>query len=141
MAQRPTANADPAMSYQDFNADAPRKMTQISHETYLQTEGIVSAWVSMPGWSLYTCMHDLLHTIYLGFGRDLIGSLIADFIDHKVLGPGTVEQQLERLSVDMNNVFRKNRILDFTNQISLSAYHRTTGDISMYIYICIYYID
>lgn len=116
MAQRPTKKSDPNMTYQDFNRDLPRRMTQISHNTYLQTEGVVSPWVNMPGWTLYTCMHDLLHTIYLGFGRDLIGSLVADFLDHGVLGPGTVEEQLERLSLDMNTVFRRNRILALKNQ-------------------------
>ena len=65
----------------------------------------------MPGWTLKTCMHDLLHTIYLGFGRDMVGSLIADFNDHNVLGPGSLEEKLGRFSAEMNAEFRRNKIL------------------------------
>jgi len=113
MAQRPTPQSDPDMVYQDFRPGAPRLMTQISHSTYLQTEPVVSPWVDMPGWSLRTCMHDLLHTIYLGFGRDLVGSLMSDFTDHNVLGPGSKEEQLGRFSAEMNAEFRKQKILVF----------------------------
>lgn len=113
MAQRPTPQSDPNMVYQDFRPGAPRLMTQISHSTYLQTEPVVSPWVDMPGWSLRTCMHDLLHTIYLGFGRDLVGSLMSDFIDHNVLRPGSKEEQLGRFSAEMNAEFRKQKILVF----------------------------
>ena len=114
MAQRPTENSDPGLSYQDFNSDLARRMTRISHNTYLDTEKLVSAWVKMPGWHLYTCTHDFMHTVFLGFARDLIGSLIADFIEHKTLGAGTIEEQLERLSFDMNQIFRKKKILALT---------------------------
>ena len=111
MAQRPTPQSDPNMVYHDFRPDAPHLMTQISHSTYLQTEPVVSPWVDMPGWSLKTCMHDLLHTVYLGFGRDPVGSLMSDFIGHNVLGPGSKEEQLGRFSAEMNAEFRKQKIL------------------------------
>ena len=44
-------------------------------------------------------------------GRDLAGSLMADFLDHDVLGPGTLEEKLERFSLGMNAEFRKNKSL------------------------------
>lgn len=111
MSQRPTKKSNPDMNYMNFRDDAPRLLTKISHSTYLETEPIVSAWVAMPGWHLYTCMHDMLHMVYLGFGRDLAGSLMADFLDHDVLGPGTLEEKLERFSLGMNAEFRKNKSL------------------------------
>ena len=99
------------MCYYDFNVDAPYSMTEISHATYVGTEPVVSAWVAMPGWALKTCMHDLLHTVFLGFARDLIGNLLADFLDHNMLGPGNLEEKLERFSFEMNAEFRKNKFL------------------------------
>ena len=111
MAQRPTKKSDPSMCYYDFNLDAPYSMTEISHATYVGTEPVVSPWVAMPGWTLKTCMQDLLHTVFLGFARDLIGNLLADFLDHGMLGPGSLEEKLERFSVEMNAEFRKNKFL------------------------------
>lgn len=111
MAQRPTKYSDANMHYTDFNSDAPRLWTQISHTTYVNTEWTVSPWVCMPGWTLPTCMHDLLHTVYLGFGRDLVGSVMATFIEKQVLGPGSTEDQLGRFSITMNDTFKRNKKL------------------------------
>ena len=78
----------------------------------MNTEPVVSPWSEMPGWHLHTCMHDLMHTVYLGFGRDLVGSLVAEFLDHDALGShGTLEEKLERFSLDMNAEFRKHKNL------------------------------
>lgn len=112
MSQRPTKKSDPNMWYLDFRPGLPRYLTQISHSTYMNTEPVVSPWSEMPGWHLHTCMHDLMHTVYLGFGRDLAGSLIAEFLDHDALGAhGTLEEKLERFSLNMNAEFRKHKNL------------------------------
>lgn len=111
MAQRPTKKSQPEMNYYDCSLDAPHTMTEISHTTYTQTEQVVSAWEAMPGWTFKSWFHDPLHTIYLGFAKDLVGSIIADFIDHSMLGGGSLEEQLENFSLEMNQEFRRNKSL------------------------------
>lgn len=50
-----------------------------------------------------------MHTVYLGIGRDLISNLLADFHDAGVLGPGSLDVQLRRFSIDMNKTFKENK--------------------------------
>ena len=94
------------MSYMDFNDNAPRHLTRVSHETYLATAATVTPWTVMPGFHLQTVLHDMQHTLYLGLCRDLVASLIADFLDHGMLGAGSLECRLERFSHEMNREFK-----------------------------------
>lgn len=50
-----------------------------------------------------------MHTAYLGIGRDLVSSLLGDFIDHGVLGGGSIDDQLARLSREMQQRFKTER--------------------------------
>ena len=56
-----------------------------------------------------SCFHDLMHTIYLGIARDLIANILADLVDCQALGPGSLEQQLRRLSLEMHKTFKRER--------------------------------
>ena len=46
-----------------------------------------------------SCFHDAMHTIYLGIGRDIVSNILADMVDCGVLGPGSLDEQLRRLSL------------------------------------------
>ena len=63
----------------------------------------------MEGWHLKSCFHDLMHTIYLGIGRDIVSNILADMIDCDALGPGTLEEKLRRLSLEMHQCFRREK--------------------------------
>ena len=112
MAQRPTERYDHALTYRDFRYGLPRHLTEVSHETYLATEPAPSPWARVPGWTLGTCLHDIMHNVYLGVGRDLVSSLLADFLDHDCLAPaGTLEEKLKQFSVEMLATFKEKRTI------------------------------
>ena len=69
-----------------------------------------------------SCFHYAMHTIYLGIGRDIVSNILADMVDCGVLGPGSLDEQLRRLSLDMHKRFKQegfpgHRILCFANSI------------------------
>lgn len=110
-AAKPAKKGDDSMNYTNFRSDGLRYLTSMSHQSYVDTSATVSPWIDMEGWTVRTCTHDLMHTIYLGVGRDLVGSLLADMMDVGALDPahGPLDEQLRVLSVDMHNVFREAR--------------------------------
>jgi len=115
MAQNPLNKHDPEMSYQDFRADSARHLTTIDDETYRRTCSNVSPWAAVPGWKLETCLHDLMHVLYLGTARDLIASLLADFVEFGCLGDESepLHSRLRRFSIDMHQAFRAEKINSF----------------------------
>lgn len=58
-----------------------------------------------------SCFHDAMHTIYLGIGRDIVSNILADMVDCRVLGPGGLDEQLRRLSLDMHKRFKQEGFL------------------------------
>ena len=110
MACQPTAKADPGMNYRDFRAEAPHRLTCISHSTYLRTCSEISPWAKVDGWTLGTAFRDPMHAFYLRIFRDLIPSLLAELLDHDCLEPrlGSREQKLRTLSLEMHRVCREN---------------------------------
>ena len=54
-----------------------------------------------------------MHVIYLGIAKDMIPSLIADWLDHNVLGPPgvSVDDRLRSFSLEMHQVFRREKTL------------------------------
>lgn len=115
MAQNPVYRHDPLLSYQDFRPGQVRHLTVIDDATYRRTCRELSPWSAIPGWTLPTCLHDLMHVVYLGTARDLIPSLLGDFLDHGVLGDTSttpVNTLLRSFSIDMHKVFRQERTLD-----------------------------
>lgn len=111
MAERPTARSNPTMWYMDFRADAPHTLTCINDATYKATTLKVSPWTEIEGWKLGTAMHDLMHVVYLGTARDLIPSLLQDWLDHGCLGScdRPVDERLRSFSLEMIRTFKKNR--------------------------------
>ena len=114
LSEKPTARAEPLMNYQNFKPNSPRYLTYISDGTYRRTAEKLSPWVCMPGWSLRSCFYDIMHTIYLGIGRDLISNLLADFDDCGLLGCGGLQQldsRLRKFSLSMYKRFHEERFL------------------------------
>lgn len=73
----------------------------------------VSPWHQVPGWRLDTCLHDLMHVVFLGTARDLISSLLADFLEHGVLGDvgEPINTRLRKFSLDMHKAFKSEKSL------------------------------
>lgn len=112
-AQNPLYRHDPEMSYHNFSPDSARHLTTIDHETYMRTCDNVSPWHQVPGWRLDTCLHDLMHVVFLGTARDLISSLLADFLEHGVLGDvgEPINTRLRKFSLDMHKAFKSEESL------------------------------
>ena len=121
MAAKVSKNTDPLMNYKDFRLDAPRHLTRVNHETYIRTTpaSAMSPWKVLPGWALETCLHDMLHVVYLGTAKDLIASLLADWLDFGLLGPQgqSLDYRLRVFSIEMNKFFKNEKLLG--NRFSL----------------------
>ena len=128
MAAKVSKNTDPRMTYKDFRPNLPRYLTRINHATYMRTTpaAFLSPWRVLQGWSLESCLHDMMHVVYLGTARDLIPSLLGDFLECGVLGSSdlSVDYRLKRFSIEMNRFFTKEQ---FFGQFSSRA-------ISMFIF-------
>ncbi len=112
MAQRRTKNSDPNMWFCDFRQSSPRHLTEIDHTTYMRTCKSISPYATISGWTLGTCLRDFLHVVYLGTAKDIIPSLLADWLDAGLLGgpPETVDDRLRSFSMEMHGVFQRERI-------------------------------
>ena len=119
MACQPFANAMPELNYKDFRPEAPHHLTEISHETYVATCSEPSPWLQVEGWRLGTAFRDPMHTFYLGVFKDLIPSLLGNFLEHSCLEPlnGSREEQLRVLSLGMHRVCRQHRFLSGKQQL------------------------
>lgn len=111
MSQNPTPKSNQEMWYFDFRPESPRYLTYISDLTYRRTASALSPWACMPGWSLRSCFYDMLHIVYLGVARDLVGNLLSDFIDCDCLPGNSLEEQLRSFSSVMNKEFKRQKIL------------------------------
>ena len=110
-ATRATSKGFDALMYCDFNRDAARRLTRISNDEYGSTCREISPWSHLEGWTVRSATHDLMHTLYLGIGRDLVPSLLADWVDLKLLGAGGPETQLATLSREMRLKFKQEQRL------------------------------
>ena len=115
------------MTYKDFRPNLPRYLTRINHETYMRTTpaAFLSPWRVLPGWSLESCLHDMMHVVYLGTARDLIPSLLGDFLECGVLGSPdlSVDYRLKLFSIEMNRFFTKERLFgQFSMQSDFHVY-------------------
>ena len=64
-----------AMHYKNFSDNKAWPLTILSHEGYLHFDQFsLTPWLVVPGFKMETMTWDLLHNIYLGTARDLVGS-------------------------------------------------------------------
>lgn len=119
LSQRRTKHAEQDMLYVDFRDSCPRHLTVIDDATYRQTCKTLSPYACIPGWTLGTCLRDLLHVVFLGTAKDLVPSLLADWLDHGLLGDPTtaLDSRLRSFSLEMHQVFRRERLLEPKNSI------------------------
>jgi hypothetical protein len=65
----------------DFNQHAAWKSMLVDHDLYMRSTPpeALSPWCKIRSWRLDRVHDDLLHTVWLGWGKDLIGQLLHDF--------------------------------------------------------------
>ena len=121
LASKISKTTDDRMCYKDFRLESPRWMTRINHDTYMRTTPprAISPWHIIPGWSLESCLHDIMHVVYLGTGRDLVASLLGDFLECGVLGSSdlSVDHRLRLFSIEMNKFFKSEKYFAQSYQI------------------------
>lgn len=113
LSQRRTKRSDPQMWFFDFRETSPRHLTTIDDATYRQTCKTLSPYHIIPGWSLGTCLRDILHVVFLGTAKDLLPSLLADWLDNGLLGEPlmSIDDRLRAFSLEMHATFRRERSL------------------------------
>lgn len=113
LAQKRSKRSTPDMWYFDFRPSSPRHLTTIDDATYRQTCKVISPYHCISGWTLGTCLRDLLHVIFLGTAKDLIPSIIADWVDNGLLGGPhmSLHDRLRCFSLEMHQVFKAEKIL------------------------------
>lgn len=113
MAENSTSRSNPAMWYFDFRHDRPRHLTVIDDHTYRATAPKLSPWAQIDGWTLGTCLHDWMHTVYLGTAKDILASLLQDWLDSDsdLLGDSTIplNRRLRTFSIGMHKDFKANK--------------------------------
>ena len=112
VAQKCAKSGNPDMRYDDFRLDRQRHLTRIDDATYRRTTSTISPYHVIPGWNLGSCLHDILHILYLGTARDLISCLLATWLDHGLLGGPhmSLADKLRQLSLEMHAEFRRQKI-------------------------------
>jgi hypothetical protein len=92
---------NPLLYHGDYSLEAPWRLTILSMENYLAIESTPSPYTRIPGFTISLAFRDLMHTLFLGFARDIIGSCIAEFRDYDLLPAGdTLQDQLRQLWLD-----------------------------------------
>ena len=73
-AQKPANNSAPAMNYKNMESLPAYELTEINHATYLATHKPLSPFLKVEGFSLHTCVYDVMHNLYLGCGKHYLAS-------------------------------------------------------------------
>ena len=94
------------MAYRNFGSTAAWRLTEISHETYMQMDReSMSPWACVSGWRLDTVAWDFLHMVYLGTGRDLFASGLRALIQqgaYEHLGIDDLDDLLDVIHLEMH---------------------------------------
>ena len=69
---RKGVNCPDEMNYKNITSTNAWELTRISDADYLHMEPKISEWEQVPGWTLSTCMFDLMHNCFLGTARDFV---------------------------------------------------------------------
>ena len=109
---KPADSTEPLMNYRNFNLSAAHRLSRISHRTYvaLTPPEQLSPWICMPGWTLESCTRDPMHVIYLGVCRDILASVLAQWLDANLLPQAnTLHEWLRLLSIEMHKTCKRAR--------------------------------
>lgn len=84
LAVKPTAKCRcKDLTYADSSPNAMWRMTQLTQADFEHLQSRRSPFAQLPGFHIDTLWEDLMHTVHLGIGKDLVGSLLAEFVlDH-----------------------------------------------------------
>lgn len=82
MAQKP--GHEPGLSFWELGEAALWRSTYIDHRAYCATEGL-SPWLQIKHFTIDMVFTDLMHTVHLGFARDLLACAIRSWADAKLL--------------------------------------------------------
>ena len=85
MACQSFRNGIPEWNFGNTSPTAGWRATIVTHETYIQSERILSPYLCIPGFRLETVFGDLLHDLYLGSAQQAIASGIIEFMEHNCL--------------------------------------------------------
>jgi hypothetical protein len=106
--------------YTDFSAEALWRQTILGNETYM--ESCTSPWRIIEGFRAETLYWDLMHIIYIGFGRDLLGSAIGELLIEGLLPPeGTEAAALRAWWLGFTQWCKQNRICAPPGTLTLSG--------------------
>lgn len=114
-----------SLTYMDFSPEAPWTATAIDHDAYMEEEcrpnGRLSPMASIPGFRKELVFRDLAHIDFLGFGRDLGGSLCKSFWYEGTLGEGSLDSQLAGIMTELNAERKLNGLPKLSGYLSASA--------------------
>ena len=131
---KPGKNTEPLLTYRDFSLSAGHRLTRIGHREYLALTPPeeLSPWTAMKGWTLESCTRDPMHVIYLGVCRDLIGSILADWLDAGLLPvAASLQESLRKLSLEMHDACKRARQLVCNLRPYSLQLHRNCGIVRM----------
>lgn len=115
MAEKPTKRANPAMNFKNMATDAPYRLTNINHATYLATTSQVSPWSAIPGWELECNVFDVMHNLFLGSGRDFLGSAIRLLLEHGAFDAYGVQRSshdmFARITLEIHDTYKQHGFL------------------------------
>ena len=93
-----SVHSPPALYYANWQPGALYMETRLDQATYEAIEVDPSPFMKIPGWTLAACFWDHLHVIWLGFARDLVGSVLVEFYTHSFVEAGSEEECYQRLT-------------------------------------------
>ena len=100
--------------------DPPYQLAEINHETYVATQRPLSPFMVVPGWTLHTCVFDVMHNLFLGAGRDFGASAIRLLLEKGVFDSYRCQrhsnEMFQHLTMDLHQTFADHKLLDCTNQ-------------------------
>lgn len=105
------------MNYKDMSEHPPYKLAKMDHATYMRTQP-VSEWSVLPGWSLHTCVYDVMHNLFLGTARDYIPSSVRVLLEKGYFDsygvPRNSDDMFGRITCVIHEDFKKHKLLAFT---------------------------
>lgn len=112
-----------SMNYRNFGSTAAWPLTKLGHDAYLQREGCrISPWAAVPGYRIETVAYDWMHNIFLGVGRDLVGSglrtLVLQGVYEHVVPSRDLDATLECIHQEMRADCAKNGCLGIHGRFS-----------------------
>ena len=114
-AEKPAKRCNPNMNFKNMSEDAPYRLAEMDHTTYMNTQ-LPSCWSVVPGWTLHTTVFDIMHNLFLGTGRDIVGSSLRIMLekgcfDHYGVRPDS-DEMFAYITQEVHSDFRSNQLFD-----------------------------